>query len=237
MVVGMMLAGGVGHRIGAAIPKQFIEIKGKKIIQYPLETMENHPLIDVIEIVCIEEYIDTMWDIVQKNGYKKVKWVVAGGDTCQDSIKCGLDSLKGKIDRNDIVLMHMASYPLAPAILIDRCIESTKKYGNGCTARPIVYSIYYTEDRITTSKQIDRDKFMMTTIPIAYNFGECMDVYDLAYREKKGIYGNVYPTTLYCDYGKTIYFTEDSDVNLKVTNPEDIQLMEAYLNVLNDKSQ
>ena len=237
MVVGMLLAGGIGQRMGANVPKQFLEINGKPIILYPLEIMENNKEIDAVEIVCVESFIDTMWQIVKDANLKKVKWITAGGNTCQESTKRGIDNLKDKIGRDDIILIHMASYPLASAEIMNECISSAKENGNGCTARPILYSVYFTDDRKTTTEQIDRDRLMLCTVPYAFNFGECSELYDRAFAEGKGINGNVYTNTLYCDYGKRIYFTKDSETNMKVTTPEDLVLMKAYLSVLENEKE
>ena len=132
-------------------------------------------------------------------------------------------------------MIHMSSYPLANSDIMTGCIESAKMNGNGCTARPILYSIYFTDDKKTSNQQIDRDRMMLCTIPYAFKFGEISELYDRAYAEGKGISGNVFTNTLYCDYGKTIYFTKDSETNLKITTPEDIKLMRAYLSVLNEE--
>lgn len=231
MIVGMLLAGGVGKRMGADVPKQFLEVCGKPIICYPLEIMEDHPLIDAIEIVCVENYIDEMNEIVREYGFNKVKWITIGGDTCQESTYNGLKNLSGVLERDDIVMIHMSSYPLANSDIMTECIESAIKNGNGCTARPILYSVYFTDDRLTATEQIDRDKLMLCTVPYAFRFGECSELYDRAYTDGRGITGNVFTNTLYCDYGKRIYFTKDSETNMKVTTPEDIELMEAFLAV------
>ena len=232
MVVGMLLAGGNGQRMGAGIPKQFLEVKGKPIVLYPLEIMEKHPMIDAIEIVCVESFIDEMRKITEAAGLKKVKWITAGGATCQESIKNGLDHLKDKMDKEDIILIHMSSYPLASAEIISDCINSAIVNGNGCTARPILYSVFFTDDHKTATEQIERDRLMLCTIPYAFHFGECSELYDRAFAEGKGLSGNVFANTLYCDYGKRIYFTKDSETNFKVTTPEDIRIMEAYLNLM-----
>lgn len=235
MVVGILLAGGVGSRMGAKVPKQFLTVRGRPIITFPLDIMESLDTIDAIEIVCVESFINEMKNIVSKYGYKKVKWITAGGSTCQESTKNGIDNLKGKLDKDDIILIHMSSYPLASAEIMNDCIESAIENGNGCTSRPILYSVYFTDDRKTTKEQIDRDRLMLCTVPYAFRFGECSELYDKAFEERKGINGNVYTNTLYCDYGKTVYFTKDSETNMKVTTPEDIKLMEAYLSVLEEK--
>lgn len=237
MVVGILLAGGVGQRMGASVPKQFLEVNGKPIICYPLDIMEKHPMIDLIEIVCVESFIDNMWDIVKQYSFKKVKWVTRGGATYQESTWNGLKNLKGKIVDDDIILIHMSSYPLANTEIMSGCIESAVKNGNGCTARPVLYSVYFTDDRKTATQQIDRDKLMFCTVPYAFRFGECSDLYDRAFAEGKGITGNVYTNTLFCDYGKKIYFTKDSETNMKVTTLEDVRLMETFLKVLEDNNE
>lgn len=232
MVVGILLAGGVGQRMGASVPKQFLEVNGKPIICYPLNIMEKHPLIDTIEVVCVESFINDMWGIINQYGFTKVKWVTAGGATCQESTWKGLKNLKGKVSDDDIILIHMSSYPLANADIMTGCIESAIKNGNGCTSRPILYSVYFTDDRKTTTEQIDRDKLMLCTVPYSFRFGECSELYDRAFAEGKGVTGNVFTNTLYCDYGKTVYFTRDSETNMKVTTPEDIRLMETFLKIM-----
>lgn len=235
MVVGMLLAGGVGQRMGATIPKQFLEVDGKPIILYPLEVMEKHPLIDAVEIVCVDQFIDQMWEIVKDARLCKVKWIVAGGNTAQESHRNGIAALKDKMSKDDILMIHMSSYPIANADIMTDCIKSAELNGNGCTARPILYSVYFTDDRKTSIEQIERDRLMLCTIPYAFNYGEVSELYDRAYAEGKGISGNVFTNTLYCDYGKRIFFTKDSETNIKVTTPEDLVLMKAYLNVINEK--
>ena len=235
MVVGMLLAGGIGQRMGASVPKQFLEVEGKPIILYPLEIMENHPLIDAVEIVCVADFIDQMWEIVKNAGLQKVKWIVAGGSTAHESHRNGILALKDIMGKDDILMIHMSSYPLANAEIMTDCINSAKKNGNGCTARPILYSVYFTDDRKTSTEQIDRDRLMLCTIPYAFNYGEVSELYDRAYAEGKGVKGNVFTNTLYCDYGKRIYFTRDSETNMKVTTPEDLKLMKAYLDVMKEE--
>jgi 2-C-methyl-D-erythritol 4-phosphate cytidylyltransferase len=237
MVVGILLAGGVGQRMGASVPKQFLEVNGRPIIYYPLDVMEKHPMIDAVEIVCVESFIDNMWEIVKRYGFKKVRWITPGGASCQESTWNGLKNLKGKIADDDIILIHMSSYPLASAEIMTGCIESAIENGNGCTSRPILYSVYFTSDRKTTTEQIDRDKLMLCTVPYAFRFGECSELYDRAFAEGKGVKGNVFTNTLYCDYGKTIYFTKDSETNMKVTTPEDIRLMETFMKVIEEKGE
>ena len=124
MAVGILLAGGSGQRMGTSVPKQFIEVDGRPIVCYPLAIMEKHPQISSVEIVCVEGFTEVMWDLVRRYGFSKVKWVTPGGATCQESTWNGLKNLRGKIPDDEVVLIHMSSYPLASADIITGCIES-----------------------------------------------------------------------------------------------------------------
>ena len=85
----LMLAGGVGARMGANIPKQFIKIKGKPIIAYTLDILENNENIDAIEIVCVHGFEDLLKSIIDEYSIQKVKWICEGGPTFSMSVYNG----------------------------------------------------------------------------------------------------------------------------------------------------
>ena len=72
MNIAVILAGGVGNRVGAQVPKQFIEVMGKPVLAYTVEVFQNHPQIDGIEVVCIESYMDYMEEIKEIYGFTKL---------------------------------------------------------------------------------------------------------------------------------------------------------------------
>ena len=106
MNVPIILAGGVGSRVGADRPKQFIEVLGKPILVYTIEAFQNHPEIDAIEVVCIESHMDYLRELVEEYNLDKVKWITKGGVDFQHSVINGVNNLKGKLDDDDIVLVH-----------------------------------------------------------------------------------------------------------------------------------
>ena len=89
----LLLARGVGARMGANIPKQFIKIKGKPIIAHTLDTLEKNALIDAVEIVCVHSFEDLVQQIVDEYGFKKVKWICEGGFTFTLSVYNRLKNL------------------------------------------------------------------------------------------------------------------------------------------------
>ena len=84
--IAIVFAGGVGARMGSGLPKQFIEVNGKPIIIHTLDIFEEHPDIDEIYVACKEEYIRKLQKMVQRHMIDKVKKIVPGGATGQDSI-------------------------------------------------------------------------------------------------------------------------------------------------------
>ena len=95
MNIAILLAGGVGKRLGAGKPKQFVELLGKPMILYAMEIYEKSPQIDALEVVCVKEYIDYIWELAKENNITKLKWVCEGGASCQESTCKGIFNLEG----------------------------------------------------------------------------------------------------------------------------------------------
>ena len=76
--IAVILAGGTGQRLGEALPKQFLKVAGKKVIEHTLDAFQNHPLIDEIIVVSNPSYIEEMESIAVRNEYTKLKKILAG---------------------------------------------------------------------------------------------------------------------------------------------------------------
>ena len=135
MIHAIILAGGTGSRVGANIPKQFIEIQGKPIIAYTLALFQENPNIDDIEIVCHQDWIDYVKELVAKYGHTKVRWITNGGDTFQESTVNGVLNLKGKISADDIVVISFAVSPMTPQEDINDSIRVCKEHGNAIASK------------------------------------------------------------------------------------------------------
>ena len=110
MNVAVLLAGGKGVRAGLNVPKQFAEVLGKPVIAYTAGIFQDHPEIDAIEIVCVAGYIDTLWEICRRFSLTKVKWIVEGGSDYQQSVKNGVEGLKGICADDDIITIHILKH-------------------------------------------------------------------------------------------------------------------------------
>ena len=131
MNVAIIIAGGVGSRTGNRIPKQFINVNDKPIIIYTLEQFQKHKNIDAIEVVCLDGWHDILRAYAEQYGIAKLKYIISGGTSSQESIKIGLENLKGKLNKHDVVVIHDGIRPMVDADIISSCIDTCMEKGNG----------------------------------------------------------------------------------------------------------
>jgi 2-C-methyl-D-erythritol 4-phosphate cytidylyltransferase len=229
MNIALIIAGGSGKRMNADIPKQFIEVSGKPIIIYTLEAFERHEDIDAILVVCIEEWIERLWQFARTFNIKKLKWIVKGGTSGQLSCYNGLERLKGEVKNDDLIIIHDAIRPILPKIIITELIKVAKIQGNACSSLPMHETLIFTDNQLYGHRSLDRNLIRRVQTPQAYRYGELYDVHNKAL--EKGITNSVYANTLMVDFGKTIYFSLGFDNNIKITTSEDLTLFKALLNM------
>lgn len=123
--VAIILASGIGSRYGSELPKQFIEINGKTILEYSVEAFENNSKIDEIVLVITPEYRTLAEQILDKNNYKKVVNLINGGTIRKESSFLAIESIKEK-EAN--VLIHDCARPLVSQKIINDCIKALDKY-------------------------------------------------------------------------------------------------------------
>lgn len=229
MNIAVILAGGVGSRVGADVPKQFIEICGKPILAYTVEKFQNHPQIDAIEIVCIKSYMDYMEEMKETYGLDKVRWIAEGGEDFQHSVMNGINHLRDKIDDDDIVLVHFGASPFVEEEIITDAIRVCKEKGNAISTTPFYVLSGIKDDDTKSSTWIDRDTIACMNSPHAFHYSYVYNLYQEAVAT--GVIDEVEPhtTTLMYKMNQTIYFSYGSQMNIKITTKEDLELFEAYV--------
>ena len=230
--IAVILAGGVGQRMGASIPKQFIEIKGKPIIIYTIDNFERNPNIESILVVCNPEWVGHIKELIQKFGLKKVRWVVDGGVTSHDSIRNGIFFLKDILGPDDYVIIHDAVRPILPQAIINGMLDVAHREGNASVAVPCYETMIYTDDQVSGTKELDRNKLMRVQTPQAYRYSLILPLYEKA--ESEGRHDFVYADLVAVNYGVKIFFSRGFINNIKITKPEDIPFCE-YLMSLDEK--
>ena len=145
MNIAVIIAGGSGQRMGQDIPKQFINVYDKPVIIYTLEGFQRHPQIDAIEVVCIDGWHDVLWAYAHQFNITKLKWVISGGNTGQESIRNGVFNLEGKVGDEDIIVIHDGIRPLVDETVLTDVIMKAQIHGNAVTSLPY-NCLLYTSD-------------------------------------------------------------------------------------------
>lgn len=227
MNIGLIIAGGVGARMGQSIPKQFLTVNERPVIVYTLEAFQRHAEIDVIAVVCVEGWEQVLWAYASQFNITKLKHVVMGGKNGQDSIRNGVYELEKHYHSDDVVLIHDAIRPMVSAEIISDCLVKTKQYGCAITTIPCAEAMMCTEDGIVSDRSYPRDRLKRTQTPQGFYLGKICDLHRRAL--EKGITNSVASCTLMVEMGEPIYFSEGSEKNLKLTTVDDIDIFKALL--------
>lgn len=237
MNIAVILAGGVGSRLGAGIPKQFVEILGKPILAYTIEPFEKHPYVDAILVVCVKPYMDYVWELKEKYGFEKLKWVTEGGATFQESVMNGMNYLSDKAQRDDTVLFHFGASPFIKPDIISDVIRVCKEKGTNAISTTdylLLSGKKKTTESVSnpdnfTEEYINRDTIAVMNTPHAFQYGFLVDMYKEAI--ETNIINTVEPhtTTLMYALGRKIYFSKGSQNNIKITTKEDLEMFEGYV--------
>ena len=218
-IYGIILAGGSGERLGFDIPKQFVKIAGKTVIEHTIDIFERHPLIDHIIIVVNPDFRFLMEEILLKNNYKKVIKILNGGITRRESSYIGISSIE---EDDAIVLIHDAVRPFVNERIINESIEAAKKYGAVDVAIPSVDTIIKVDDDMFIEDIPPRRYMMKGQTPQSFRLSLIREAHEKVKEEEvtddcslivKGGFGKV-------------YVVRGEERNIKLTYPEDIFLME-----------
>jgi len=224
----VVLSGGKGERFESSLPKQFIKLAGKSVIEYTLNSFDRHSMVDQIVIVSKEDYIEKTWEIVKQNNFKKVHKIIAGGRDRFGSTYAAIQALQ-KEDGNANILFHDAVRPLIDEMTITSCLEALQVYEAIDTAI----------DATDTIIQVDTDGCIMDIPDRAYmKRGQTPQGFKLkTIREAyaKAIQNNIRKFT--CDCGVVrqmmpkvpIKVVQSSEKNLKITYPIDLYMAEKYI--------
>lgn len=234
MNVALIIAGGSGHRMNQDIPKQFINVYDKPVIIYTLEGFQRHPEVDAIEVVCLDGWHDILWAYAKQFNISKLKWIISGGNTGQESIRNGVFNLEDKCKKDDIVIIHDGIRPLIDATVLSDVIVKCKQHGNAVTSLPYNEQIFRVKDDISTTEYIPRETLRRVSTPQAYQFEKLDWAYHEAFEKGIGIQGSSYTNTMMVDLGETLYFAAGSDKNIKLTTKDDLEIFKAYLKMERD---
>lgn len=234
MNIALLTASGTGTRTGQDIPKQFLHVNNIPILVYTLRAFQEHPEIDEICVVILKGWEEMLTAYAKQFNITKLKYIVPGGDSGQESIYNGLKEIYNTRSREDVVLIHDGNRPMVSKKIISESIEVFKKNGNAVTVIPCTEVVFtLTEKEKSSLESLNRDLLVRTQTPHTYQLGEIMDTYKLA--EEKGITNMAASCQLMQVLGKRSYFSKGSEKNLKITTLDDLEIFKALLNSSNDE--
>lgn len=229
MNIALIIAAGRGRRMEQDVPKQFINVYDKPIIIYTLEAFQKHPDIHDIEVVCLDGWHDILEAYAKQNGITKLKWIVGGGATVQESIRNGVYNLEGPCSDDDIIIIHDGIRPMVDESVLSDVIAKCNIYGNAVTSLPYNEQIFIIKDEVSTEEYIPRETLRRVQTPQAYKMSKLLWAYREAFDRGTGIHGSSYTNTMMVDLGETLYFASGSDKNVKITTSDDVELFRALL--------
>ena len=227
----VIIAGGVGSRMGAEIPKQFVEVYGRPVVGYTLESFQRHPDVDEIVVVCIDGWQDVIKTYAEHHGISKLTDIVPGGSMVQESIRNGVFSLEGRAADADIVIVHDSVRPMVDRDVLADVVSKARETGAAVTAMPYNEQIFVVDenDPTVTSAYVRRETIRRVSTPQAYRFDLLRDAYKEAFERKVGIDGSHYTNTMMVELGHTLALAKGSDRNIKLTTPGDLAIFKSWV--------
>lgn len=212
------------------IPKQFLEVHGKPILIYTLEKFENNDNIDAIIVSCLEDKIDYCRKLINKFEITKVRAIVKGGKTGQESIYNGLKAAEQISEgKNDIVLIHDGVRPLIDDELIDNNIKCVKENGSAITCVECKETIVILDENDNIKDVTDRSRSRLARAPQSFYLKDIIGAHRKALEDGKT--DVVDSCTLMRMYGKEVSIVIGKSENIKITTPDDYYIFKAILDM------
>lgn len=222
MNVAVILAGGIGSRLGADIPKQYIEVGGKPIISYCLDRFEYNTSIDDIVVVASEPWIPYVQEWIEKCGYCKVSAVIDGGSSRQHSVVKGLQYYKERgLDEDAYVLIHDAARPGVTTELINALLAGMEGADGVLPVLPAKDAMYISKDSKCIDGLLNRSELFCGQSPEIFRFGQYYQLnQDLSEQELERIRGC---SELANRNGLTVNLVAGDEDNYKITTKDDLK--------------
>lgn len=224
MNIALLLAAGSSSRFINQQNKLFYEFEKKPLILYTIQNFQASPLIDLIVIVTKFEYIKEIQKIVKKHHLSKVKHIVLGGKTRQESSYLGLKFLKTIVKDDDFVLIHDAARPFVSLTLIEELLDNAHAHQAVVPYIKQVDSTFVSFDDQTVGSYLNREELYRLQTPQVFIFSL---IYQAHFKNQdKGLTDD---SQLLFKLGKPIYFIEGEEHNFKITSQNDLELVELIL--------
>jgi 2-C-methyl-D-erythritol 4-phosphate cytidylyltransferase len=228
MVIALVLSGGTGFRLGAKIPKQYIEVLGKPIISYCLETISAHDMIDAIHIVADDKWQREIsgWLGEEDIGGKFMGFSLPG-ENRQLSIYNGLCDINEYATSDDYVIIHDAARPFLTGDMITKCLDAVEGHDGVVPVLPMKDTVYLSDDGIRVSSLLKREDVYAGQAPEVFVLGKYLEAnWRLLPYDILKIHGSTEPAIL---AGMDIAMIPGDEGNFKITTQDDLERMRAIV--------
>jgi len=225
-IAAVVLAAGQGKRMKQSVQKQYLMLRDKPVLYYALKAFEKS-IVDEIVLVTGETEIDyCKREIVDKYGFQKVKYIVAGGTERYHSVFYGLKAVKDA----DLVLIHDGARPFVDDAIINRTAEGARKHDACVAGMPSKDTVKIADTLGFAETTPNRDYVWLIQTPQAFSYSLILDAYKkLLERDENAEQLNITDDAmvLECMTGHAVKLVEGSYRNIKITTPEDLKV--AYI--------
>lgn len=222
MNIALILSGGTGTRAGTDVPKQYVEVQGKPVISYCIQTLAAHSQIDALLIAAAPAWHDLIRNYLNFPGCeKKFKGFSPPGETRQLSIFRGLECIRTFAGENDYVFIHDAARPLLSASQVTACLEGARGHEGSMPVLPMKDTVYYSSDGKAVEKLLDRTAIYAGQAPEVFLIGRYYEANKRLLPEQIWkINGSTEPAVL---AGMDIAMIPGDEGNFKITTKGDIE--------------
>lgn len=202
--------------------KILTNLEGEPLIAHTIRVFQESPVIHEIVIVTREQLLTQLSGLCQQKGFDKVKMIVSGGETRAHSVMKGLDQVSKDVK---LAAIHDGARPFVTSDIIEKTVRKAADFHAAAPAVPVKDTIKSAENRIVTDTP-ERSKLFAVQTPQVFDFDLLRGALQKALTEEL-------PITDDCSaveaFGMSVYLTDGSDENIKVTTPMDLILAEAIL--------
>lgn len=230
--IAIILAGGSGRRMGGALPKQFLKVNNRTILEYTIDNFERAECIDEIAIVTHPDYVNEMQEIIAANPWKKVANILLGGKERTDST---LSALRAYTTDDDRLLIHDGVRPLVSQSIITNVCSALAEFDAVNLAIPAVDTIIEVKDGVMVAAP-RRDLLRQVQTPQGFKRETLAKAYEQALADPNfmatddcGVVFKYHPAT-------AIKIVEGETSNIKITYKEDLEFLEKYLETTGTKN-
>lgn len=218
--IAVILASGSGSRFGAKLPKQFVRLAGKPVIQYTMEAFEAAEVIDEIIIVTKEDFVDYVYEIVNAQTFKKVTKVIVGGAERYDST---LSALQAISESEANLIIHDAVRPFVSEEIINRCIKALESHNAVDVVVDATDTIVRVKDKVI--QEIPDRRFLKRgQTPQAFKKSTLQKAYTLFMQDAEKVASDDCGILLKYLPNEPVITVQGEEANFKITHQQDIYL-------------